>query len=291
MSAPPARIQDAANRPGAGRARERTAEPRAAEPLVSASGIDVSFAGSQVLSGVELAVHDGEIVTLIGPNGSGKTTLVRVLLGLLKPDRGGVWIRPGITTGYVPQRLAVDPVLPLTVRRFLCLPKRHEEPAIRAALSEVGADHIIDQEVQALSAGELQRMLLARALLRDPDLLILDEPLQGVDFNGQIKLFQLIRDVRARRACGVLMVSHDLHLVMAGTDRVVCLNRHVCCSGEPEAVSNHPAYLALFGPRAAQSLAVYTHDHDHRHELSGQVVSLGDTAERVDPDTGGASPP
>ena len=240
--------------------------------LVTARGIDVTFGRSKVLAGVDLAVHPGEVVTLIGPNGSGKTTLVRVVLGLLKPQDGEVRRRPGLSIGYVPQRLSVDPALPLTARRFLSLPRRQPEAALRRVLDEVGAGYLIDQPIQSLSGGETQRLLLARALLRDPDLLVLDEPLQGVDFNGQLALFELIGAVRHRRNCGVLMVSHDLHLVMAGTDRVVCLNHHICCTGAPEAVSRHPEYLALFGPRAAEGLAIYTHAHDHQHDISGAVV-------------------
>ncbi len=243
--------------------------------LVTVKGIDVSFDRTRVLAGVDLAVHRGEIVTLIGPNGSGKTTLVRVVLGLLNPQGGAVRRHPGLSIGYVPQRLSVDPALPMTVRRFLSLPHRQPEAALHQVLEEVGAGYLIEQPIHNLSGGETQRLLLARALLRDPDLLVLDEPLQGVDFNGQLALFELIGAVRHRRNCGVLMVSHDLHLVMAGTDRVVCLNHHICCTGAPEAVSRHPEYLALFGPRAAEGLAVYTHAHDHHHDISGAVVEDG----------------
>ncbi|MGF1612017.1 MAG: zinc ABC transporter ATP-binding protein ZnuC [Kiloniellales bacterium] len=247
-------------------------------PLVEAAGVSVTLGGKPILSAVDIAVRPGEIVSLIGPNGSGKTTLVRVVLGLIKPDKGQVTRRPKLSVGYLPQHLRIDPVLPLTVRRFLCLPKRHGEAALKAVLAEVGADYILEQAVQDLSGGEFQRMLLARALLREPDLLVLDEPLASVDFAGQLSLFALIAAVRKRRACGVLMVSHDLHLVMAGTDAVVCLNRHICCSGKPEAVSRHPEYLALFGPKAAERLAVYTHEHDHQHALSGAVLEGADGA-------------
>ena len=243
------------------------------EPLVSATGVELAFGGKRILEHVDLAVHGGEIVTLIGPNGAGKTSLVRIVLGQLKPDRGSVRRRPGLTVGYLPQQLVVDPTLPLTVRSFLNLPNRQTDDRVKAVLAEVGADYTLEQAVQSLSGGELQRVLLARALLRDPQLLVLDEPLQGVDFTGQLALFQLIADVRDQRGCGVLMVSHDLHLVMAGTEQVVCLNRHVCCSGEPESVTQHPEYLALFGPSAARGLAVYTHAHDHSHDLAGGVVS------------------
>ncbi len=267
-------------------AEAAVANPGLDPPLASCEAVDVRLGGRSVLEQVSLAVHPGEIVTLIGPNGSGKTTLVRVLLGLQTPQGGELQRRPGLKIGYVPQRLAVDPVLPLTVRRFLQLGGRRDEEALCAVVEEVGGQTLLDRQVQALSGGELQRISLARALLREPDLLVLDEPLQGVDFSGQLALFGLIDRVRRDRGCGVIMVSHDLHLVMAGTDRVLCLNRHVCCSGQPEAVSRHPEYLALFGPRAAESLAVYTHDHDHDHSLSGAVVAPSPDQRRASPPAG-----
>jgi zinc transport system ATP-binding protein len=188
--------------------------------------------------------------------------------------------RPGLVVGYVPQRLHLDPTLPLPVRHFLALGGRRRDPAsLGAALAEVGAGHLAQALMSELSGGEFQRATLARALLRDPELLILDEPAQGVDFSGQLELYALIERLRDQRGCGVLLVSHDLHVVMGATDRVVCLNRHVCCSGEPETVSRHPEYVALFGPRAATGLAIYTHEHDHAHDLAGEVVALpGDRA-------------
>ncbi len=247
--------------------------PDGGEPLVACDGITVRLGGRPVLERVSMAVEPGEIVTLIGPNGSGKTTLVRTILGLQAPQVGRIRRRAGLKVGYVPQRLTIDPTLPLTVRRFLRLGGRHDEARVQKAVDEVGGSDLLARQIEELSGGELQRMALARALLREPDLLVLDEPLQGVDFAGQLALFNLIDRVRRRRGCGVLMVSHDLHLVMKGTDRVFCLNRHICCSGQPETVSQHPEYLALFGPRAEESLAVYAHDHDHDHALSGDVVS------------------
>ena len=243
----------------------------AAELLAEAREVQLRFGPRLVLDHVSLAVHSGEIVTLIGPNGAGKSTLVRVILGLLKPDQGEVFRRPDLRIGYMPQRLAIDEVLPLTVRRFLTLTAALDEARLRAALAEVGAEQVLESPIQRISGGELQRVLLARALLRDPDLLVLDEPVQGIDVSGQMELYALIGTIRHRHGCGVLMVSHDLHLVMAATDSVVCLSRHVCCSGHPEAVSRHPAYIELFGPQAAASLAVYTHHHDHRHDASGRV--------------------
>jgi zinc transport system ATP-binding protein len=240
--------------------------------LVSVSRVGVEFDGRPVLSAVDLAVDAGEIVTLIGPNGSGKTTLVRVVLGLLAPATGHVRRRAGLRIGYIPQDLHVDGTLPLTVERFLRLCAPRARGRFAAAMSEVGTGHLLDSPIQTVSGGELKRILLAQALLRDPDLLVLDEPSAGVDVTGQAELYTLIKAIRDRRRCGVLLVSHDLHLVMAATDRVICLNHHVCCSGRPEAVSRHPEYLALFGPELAGRLAVYTHEHDHRHGLSGDLV-------------------
>jgi len=241
-------------------------------PLVEARGVSVRFGRSEVLSGIDLAVRPGEIVTLLGPNGAGKTTLVRCLLGLLRPDAGSVRRRPGLAVGYLPQRTEIDDVLPLTVDRLLRLARRAGPGDIARALAEVGASALAGQGVHTLSGGELQRVLLARALLRDPDLLVLDEPVQNVDVTGQAELYDLVSRIRARRGCGVLLISHDLHLVMAATDHVVCINRHLCCSGRPEAVSRHPEYVEMFGAREARSLAVYTHDHDHHHDLTGGIV-------------------
>jgi zinc transport system ATP-binding protein len=237
--------------------------------LIELRGVDVAFAGRTALSDVSLTVSTTEIVTVIGPNGAGKTTLLRVALGLQRADGGVVWRRPRLRVGYMPQRVAVDETLPLTVARFLTLvPEIRRDPS--SVLAEVGAAHTHKLPVQTLSGGELQRVLLARALLREPDLLVLDEPAQGVDIAGQADLYALIRRVRDTRRCGVLLVTHDLHFVMSATDRVVCLNHHVCCSGHPAAVSRDPAYRALFG-QAIEGFALYAHHHDHRHDLAEEV--------------------
>lgn len=251
------------------------AEARPASPLMEAQGVTVRFGRSEILSAVDVVVRDGEVVSLIGPNGAGKTTLIRVLLGVVKPDAGRVWRRPGTTLGYVAQRLHLDPVMPLTVRRFLTI-GAGRRIAVDGVLAEVGAEHLSGAPMHELSGGEFQRVMLARALSRQPDLLILDEPAQGIDFAGQIELYALIERIRRDRGCAVLMVSHDLHVVMGATDHVVCLNRHVCCSGRPEAVSRSPAYIRLFGADAAADLAVYRHAHDHEHGLAGEVVTPAD---------------
>ena len=240
--------------------------------LVAAEGIAMSFAGRQILSGVDLTVSRGEIVTLIGLNGSGKSTLARILLGLLQPDAGRIWRAAQLRHGYVPQTMTVDPAMPLTLQRFLTLGGRVGAAELSAILAEVGLPGRLDAQVSTLSGGELHRAMLARALLRRPDFLVLDEPMSGVDVAGQAQLYQLIETIRDSYDCGVLLISHDLHVVMAATDRVVCLNHHVCCTGRPESIIGEPEFRALFGAAVADRLALYHHHHDHEHDAHGDVV-------------------
>ena len=244
------------------------------QTLISLNNINLAYRERAVLSNISLDLNSGEIVTLIGPNGAGKTTLVRIVLGLQKPDSGQRTIKRGLRVGYMPQKLYVDNTMPLTVKRFLSLTNQPVSD-IKNALGRTGVEHVINSPVQSLSGGELQRTLLARALLHNPHLLVLDEPVQGVDVNGQRELYQLITDLRNEQGCSVLMVSHDLHLVMASTNRVVCLNHHICCSGSPQQVRRDPAYLKMFGG-GSDELAVYTHHHDHEHTLDGNVVHKAD---------------
>lgn len=239
--------------------------------LIEAKDVSLKFDARAGIEHVTIAIRAGEIVTLIGPNGAGKSTLVRILLGLLRPDSGEVQRKSDLRVGYVPQNLAADPAMPMTVTRFLRMAAPVNDKIVGDILAEVGADALAEAALEDLSGGELQRVHLARALLREPDLMVLDEPTQNVDFSGQAELFSLIAELRDRRRCGVLIISHDLHLVMSKTDHVLCLNQHVCCEGQPEAVSRHPEYQALFGPQVADGLAVYSHHHDHHHGLSGEV--------------------
>lgn len=241
--------------------------------LVRGEGLCLAFGARQILDHVDIEIGAGEIVTLVGLNGCGKTTLVRVLLGLTAVDSGTVWRRPGLHIGYTPQRLPVDRTLPMPVSRFLRLGGDHDQAKLEAALDEVGAPGVLRTQMSDLSGGEMNRVVLARALLRDPDLLVLDEPLSGVDIAGQADLYALIERIRTRRGCGILLISHDLHLVMAATDTVVCLNNHVCCSGQPRTVVHNPEFIALFGRRMAESLAIYHHDHDHAHDPTGRVIA------------------
>lgn len=239
--------------------------------LVAGTGLGLTIGGRRILENVEIAVHAGEIVTIIGPNGAGKTSLARLLLGLIAPTAGTVTRAPGLRVGYVPQRFPVDPSIPLNVRRFLTLGVKVAAAEIQSVLEEVGAAHLIDRPIAVLSGGEFQRVCLARALVGAPALLVLDEPAQAVDYAGELQLYELIADIRRRRGCGILMISHDLHIVLGASDRVLCLNGHICCEGVPETVASHPEYARLFGREAGRAVAVYRHRHDHEHDLSGAV--------------------
>jgi len=243
----------------------------ASDGLITMRGAGALRQGRWLVREVDMDIGRGEIVTLIGPNGSGKSTTARMATGILRPDAGTVTRRAGTRIGYVPQKLMIDWTLPLSVKRLMTLTGRHSRAEIAEALEAVGASHLLDAQVQSLSGGEFQRVLLARAIVRKPDLLVLDEPVQGVDFAGEVALYDLIGQIRDRSGCGILLISHDLHVVMAATDTVVCLNGHVCCRGTPDIVAQSDEYRTLFGSRAAQTLAVYQHHHDHTHLPDGRV--------------------
>lgn len=250
------------------------------ENLITLSNAGVRSGGRVLVEGIDLTIARGEIVTLIGPNGSGKSTTAKMVTGVLKPSMGTVSRRPDLTIGYVPQKLSIDWTLPLTVERLMTLTGRFSPAEIDAALEAVGATRLLKAAVQELSGGEFQRVLFARAMIRKPDLLVLDEPVQGVDFSGEVALYKLIRKIRDTTHAGILMISHDLHVVMAETDTVICLNGHVCCRGTPSVVKTSPEYLRLFGERSS-ALALYQHHHDHEHHDDGCVVGAEDGHEHV----------
>lgn len=257
------------------------------DTLVTLRNAGIQRGGRWLVRGVELDLHKGEIVTLIGPNGSGKSTTAKMAIGVLKPDEGQVMRQRDFSVGYVPQKLSVDWTMPLSVARLLTLTARLSKREVEAALEAVGIRHLADAQVQNLSGGEFQRALLARAMAQKPDLLVLDEPVQGVDFAGEIALYDLISDIRKSTGCGILLISHDLHVVMAETDTVVCLNGHICCRGTPDVVSQSPEYQRLFGRAAARTLAVYNHQHDHTHLPDGRVQHLdGSITDHCHPDDG-----
>lgn len=240
--------------------------------LVTLNNVTVVYDGRNVLDNVSLKLERDKIITLVGPNGAGKSTLVKAVIGLTQPTEGTVEKRKGLKIGYVPQKLKLNESLPLNVERFLKLSPRVSHQDIEDALTLVGARKLLHANMHTLSGGECQRILLASAVLKKPDLLVLDEPAQGVDVSGQLELYSLISTLKEKLQCGILMVSHDLHLVMAKTDEVICLQHHVCCSGEPEAISSHPEYVALFGRRESEQLALYHHQHNHDHDLSGGLI-------------------
>lgn len=233
--------------------------------LLAADHICVWLGAHEVLHDVSLRLQRAEIVTILGPNGSGKSTLLRALIGIVPLAEGRVTRAAGLRIGYVPQRLAIDPTMPLTARRFLSLPTRCSRADGDAVLGRVGMTQVADRPMAGLSGGQFQRVLLARALLGAPDVLILDEPTQGLDQPGEAAFYRLIEEVRRETGAAVLMVSHDLHVVMSASDRVICLNGHICCEGTPRVVSNAPEYRALFGLGTQGALALYQHDHDHDH--------------------------
>lgn len=233
--------------------------------LLTVESLHVRYGATEVLRDVALTVEKGEIVTIVGPNGSGKTTLLRAIVGSVRPASGRITRAPDLVPGYVPQRLHVDPTLPITVERFLRLPGGASRATIAAALARAGVPDLGPRQLADLSGGQTQRVLLARALVTKPTLLLLDEPTAGLDQPGSAAFYRLIDEVRRETGCAVLMISHELHVVMAASDRVICLNGHVCCHGTPEHVSTAPEYRALFGTGTGGALALYRHDHDHSH--------------------------
>lgn len=240
-------------------------------PLIEAEGVGITLGGHRVLTGVTLTLNAGEIVTVVGPNGSGKSTLMRLLIGALGPDTGTIRRAPGLRIGYVPQKLAVDRTLPITVEGFLGLAGGGAVARVEA-LERTGIADLGGRQLAALSGGQFQRALLAQALVRRPELLVLDEAAQGLDQPGVARFYRLVEQIRGELGCGVLMVSHDLHVVMAASDRVICLNGHVCCEGTPLVVSAAPEYRALFGLGTQGALALYRHEHDHEHAGAATAV-------------------
>lgn len=235
-------------------------------PLVTVEHLSLRYGANTVLRDVDMVIEPGEIVTIVGPNGSGKTSLLRAIIGAEKPSSGRVIRKPGLKLGYVPQKLHIDPTLPISVERFMRLthPVTHKDCV--AALERAGAPDLMKRQMSQLSGGQFQRVLLARALIDRPDLLLLDEATQGLDQPGSAAFYRQIEEVRQETGCAILMVSHELHVVMSASDRVICLNGHVCCAGSPAVVASAPEYRALFGTGTGGALALYRHDHDHAHD-------------------------
>ncbi len=236
------------------------------ETLIALRDVTLSRDGQHVLDHVSLELRRGEGITVIGPNGAGKTTLLRIVLGLVQPDAGEVTRTPGIRFGYVPQHMALNNLMPMTVERFLALATPAPALAPMKLLERTGIAHIRERTLHALSGGEMQRLLLARALMTAPDVLVLDEPAQHLDIAGQIGIYRLIEEMQEEYRLSMLLVSHDLHLVMKKAKQVICLFHHICCSGHPESLLENEEFHALYGPQIAEVLAYYPHSHTHAHE-------------------------
>ncbi len=240
-----------------------------AELLLRASNLSYAVGKRVILDGISFELKRAQITTVIGPNGAGKTTLTNIVSGLINNFEGEIERAPELRIGYLPQKVYVNTLMPLSVLPLLRLTQNSSDQEIEHALAQTGVSYLKQRQVRSLSEGELKRVLLARTTLGQPDLIVLDEPTAGVDVSGEIRMYELIGELRTELQCGVLLVSHDLHLVMSKTDQVLCLNQHLCCSGQPESVSQHPEYLALFGQQAADSIAIYAHHHDHEHDVDG----------------------
>lgn len=243
--------------------------------LIEVKNLFVKYGSFNALSDVSFEIASREIVTIVGPNGSGKTSFIRAIIGAVTPNSGTIKLKPGIRFGYVPQRLNIDPTLPISVERFMRLTGNYKKDAYHQALLRVNAPEVMAKQMSELSGGQLQRVLLAKALLGSPELLILDEPTQGLDQPGAAAFYKQIEKLRNETGCAILMVGHDLHVVMSASDRVICLNGHVCCSGTPQAVAARPEYQKLFGNAADGALALYRHNHDHDHNHDCIDVSAG----------------
>jgi len=238
--------------------------------LVKIENAGIFRSSKWLVRDVSLEVSQGQIVTLIGPNGSGKTTTAKMVLNILKPDEGFVISNTG-RVAYVPQKINVDWTMPLRVFDFMKITGDLSENDMKENLRLTGVERLIYSELRNLSGGEFQRVLIARAIAKKPELLVLDEPVQGVDFNGEIALYNLIKQISDTLNCGILLISHDIHFVMSSTDHVICLNGHICCSGSPSSVAKNPAYIDLFGEHTASTLSLYKHHHDHSHGADGRI--------------------
>lgn len=240
-----------------------TAKPASA--LIQAQNVSLTINGKNILDDISLDIKERDFITIVGPNGAGKSTLLKVLMGFTHPTTGSVQQREGTRIGYVPQKLSIDKTIPITTQRFLTLRKKVHATTLKRVVEQTGITPQLHKPLHSLSGGELQRVLLCRALLDEPDLLILDEPAQNLDISGQLAFYEQLNQIYQQQRLSILMVSHDLHLVMSCTRQVICLFHHICCSGEPQSVTQDPEFQKLFGKDMANMMALYHHQHNHTH--------------------------
>jgi zinc transport system ATP-binding protein len=236
------------------------------DSLITANHLNVIRQGKHILKDVSLSIKPNEFITIIGPNGAGKSMLLKCLMGFYKPDEGNVTQKKGLKVGYVPQRFIPDPTMPITAKRFLKIKKKVKPDDLDQIIHDTNLENILEKPISILSGGEFQRVLLARSLLDHPEIIILDEPAQNLDISGQISFYKLLERVYHERSLSILMVSHDLHMVMASTNQVICLYHHICCSGQPNMVTKDPKFISLFGHEMANMMAMYQHHHSHTHD-------------------------
>ena len=234
--------------------------------LISAKNISVLKHQKSILDNIDIQINKNDFITIIGPNGAGKTMLLKCLMGFYKPTSGRIERKEKLKIGYMPQSISIINTMPITVKDFITVRKEYDDISLNKVITEVSIGEIVNKQLSVLSGGEMQRVLLARSLLNNPDLLILDEPAQNLDISGQLNFYKLIQEIYSKRDISILMVSHDLHLVMVSTKKVLCLYKHICCSGAPQQIAKDPEFLSMFGKDMANMMSIYQHSHDHNHD-------------------------
>jgi len=234
--------------------------------LISAKNVSVLKNQKSILENIDIQINKKDFITIVGPNGAGKTMLLKCLMGFYKPTSGMIERKEKLKIGYMPQSINVINTMPMTVKGFITVKKKYDDVSLHKVITEVNLGEIVNKQLSVLSGGEMQRVLLARSLLNNPDLLILDEPAQNLDISGQLNFYKLIQEIYSKRDISILMVSHDLHLVMVSTKKVLCLYKHICCSGAPQQIAKDPEFLSMFGKDMANMMSIYQHSHDHDHD-------------------------
>ena len=240
--------------------------------LISATNVSVLKNQKSILKNIDIKINKNDFITIIGPNGAGKTMLLKCLMGFYKPNFGEIQKKDKLKIGYMPQSINIINTMPMMVKNFITVRKKYDDISFKQVISEVDISQLVNKQLSVLSGGEMQRVLLARSLLNNPDLLVLDEPAQNLDISGQLSFYKLIQEIYFKRNISILMVSHDLHLVMVSTKKVLCLSNHICCSGKPQQVAKDPEFISMFGKDMANMMAVYQHTN-HRSDIDNHLMN------------------